>query len=114
MRCKRTDQSAAAVVCLMSPPANGRRLFTYIRSKRICRSQCGVTFLSIREESSHVIKIEILYFDIQFFCHSADRPAFFMGKGEFEAIYYTGNYDINDTIVEKVIEYEFLEKSAAS
>ena len=29
-----------------------------------------------------------------------------MGKGEFEAIYYTGNYDINDTIVEKVIEYE--------
>ena len=62
--------------------------------------------MSIREKSSHVIQIEILYFDIQFFCHSADRPAFFMGKGEFEAIYYTGNYDINDTIVEKVIEYE--------
>ena len=31
MRCKRTDQSAAAVACLMSPPANGRgpHLCTY-------------------------------------------------------------------------------------
>ena len=30
MRCKRMNQSAAAVVCLMSPPANGRRIFTNI------------------------------------------------------------------------------------
>ena len=89
----------------------GMHLHTYVRN---AFADLSGTFLSIREESSHVIKIEILYFDIQFFCHSADRPAFFMGKGEFEAIYYTGNYDINDTIVEKVIEYEFLEKSAAS
>ena len=28
MRCKRKDQSVAAVVCLMIPPANGRREFT--------------------------------------------------------------------------------------
>ena len=40
MRCKRTDQSAATVVCFMSPPAKGRRVLTYIRSQRICRSQC--------------------------------------------------------------------------
>ena len=33
--------TAAAVVCLMSPPANWRRAFTYLRSQRICRSQCG-------------------------------------------------------------------------
>ena len=31
VRCKRTDQSAAVVVCLMSLPANGKRAFTYIR-----------------------------------------------------------------------------------
>ena len=34
-------QSAAAVVFLLSPPANGRRAFTYIHSQRICRSQCA-------------------------------------------------------------------------
>ena len=34
MRCKRTDQSAVAVVCLMSPPANGRSVFTYVRLRR--------------------------------------------------------------------------------
>ena len=25
-----------------------------------------------------------------------------MGKGEFDGVYYTGNYDINDTTTEKV------------
>ena len=28
------------VVCLMSPPANGRSAFTYLRLQHICRSQC--------------------------------------------------------------------------
>ena len=39
MRCKRTDQSAAAVVCLMSLPANGKRAFTYVRLQRTDWSQ---------------------------------------------------------------------------
>ena len=43
VHCKRTDQSAAAVVCLMSQPANGRSVFTYVRLQRICRSQCDHT-----------------------------------------------------------------------
>ena len=41
VRCKRTDQSAAVVVCLMSPPANEKRAFTYIRLQRTDRSQRG-------------------------------------------------------------------------
>ena len=41
VRCKRTDQSAAAVVCLMSPPANEKPAFTYIRLQRTDRSQRG-------------------------------------------------------------------------
>ena len=40
MRCKRTDQSAAAVVCLMSPPANEKCAFTYVCLQRTDRSQC--------------------------------------------------------------------------
>ena len=47
-------------------------------------------------------ELEILYLDIQFICHSKDRPAFFIGKGDFDAVYYTGNYEINDTITEWV------------
>ena len=39
VRCKRKDQSAAVVVCLMSPPANGRRAFTYLRLQRTDRSR---------------------------------------------------------------------------
>ena len=39
VRCKRTDQSAAAVVCLMSPPANEKHAFTYICLQRTDRSQ---------------------------------------------------------------------------
>ena len=39
VRCKRTDQSAAAVVCLMSLPANEKPAFTYIRLQRTDRSQ---------------------------------------------------------------------------
>ena len=47
-------------------------------------------------------ELEILYLDIQFSCHSKDRPAFFIGRGDFDAVYYTGNYEINDTITEWV------------
>ena len=47
-------------------------------------------------------ELEILYLDIQFICHSKDRPAFFIGRGDFDAVYYTGNYEINDTITEWV------------
>ena len=47
-------------------------------------------------------ELEILYLDIQFICHSKDRPAFFIGRGEFDAVYYTGNYEINDTVTEWV------------
>ena len=43
-------------------------------------------------------ELEILYLDIQFICHSEARPAFFIGKGDFDAVYYTGNYEINDTV----------------
>ena len=39
VRCKRTTQSAAAIVCLMSPPANEKRAFTYVRLQRTDRSQ---------------------------------------------------------------------------
>ena len=46
---------------------------------------------------------EILYLDIQFFCHTKERPSFFIGKGNFDAVYYVGNYDLNDTIDEKVM-----------
>ena len=41
MHCKHKDQSEVAVVCLMSPPANGRRAFTYICLQHICRAQCA-------------------------------------------------------------------------
>ena len=47
-------------------------------------------------------ELEILYLDIQFICHRKDRPAFFIGRGEFDAVYYTGNYEINDTVTEWV------------
>ena len=47
-------------------------------------------------------ELEILYLDIQFICHSKDRPAFFIGRGEFDAVYYTGNYEINDTVTQWV------------
>ena len=47
-------------------------------------------------------ELEILYLDIQFICHRKDRPAFFIGRGEFDAVYYTGNYEINDTVAEWV------------
>ena len=40
VRCKRTDQSAAGGVCLMSPPANEKLAFRYIRLQRTDRSQC--------------------------------------------------------------------------
>ena len=45
---------------------------------------------------------DITFSGIQFFCHTAENPSFQIGKGEFDAVYYTGNYDINDTITEKV------------
>ena len=52
--------------------------------------------------NSKCIFTEIVYHDIQFVCHTAERPSFYIGKGVFDAVYYVGNYDINDTIIEKV------------
>ena len=38
------DQSAAAIVCLMSPPANGRRAFTYMCTT--CLSDAIIIYLN--------------------------------------------------------------------
>ena len=37
------------------------------------------------------------------------QPLFSLGKGTFEAIYDLGNYDVNDTVTEKIDldEYDF-------
>ena len=42
MRCKRTDQSAAAVVCLMSPPSNGRGPHLRTYATHLLISMCVV------------------------------------------------------------------------
>ena len=57
--------------------------------------------ITVRENSEDC-ELEISYLDIQFFCHNAERPAFYIGKGDFVAIDHLGNFDINDTITEKV------------
>jgi len=62
--------------------------------------------ITVRENSEDC-ELEISYLDIQFFCHNAERPAFYIGKGDFVAIDHLGNFDINDTITEKVPLNEF-------
>ena len=47
-------------------------------------------------------ELEILYFDIQLFCHTSERPAFQLGRGEFSAEDHLGNFQLNDTILQKV------------
>ena len=55
------------------------------------------------ELNSEDCEFEISYLDIQFFCHNSERPSFYIGKGDFIAIDHLGNFDLNDTIIEKVI-----------
>merc|ERR1711892_914112 len=61
----------------------------------------GSSILSINSESGDC-DLEIAYLNTRLFCHTNDRPAFSMGKGVFEAVDHLGNFDINDTILEKV------------
>ena len=44
------------------------------------------------------------------------EPLFSLGKGEFEAVYDLGNYDINDTVTEKYAldQYDFGENNTLS
>jgi hypothetical protein len=62
--------------------------------------------ITLRENSDDC-ELEISYLDIQFFCHNAERPSFYIGKGDFIAVDHLGNFDINDTITEKVMEDQF-------
>jgi len=45
---------------------------------------------------------DIAYSGIQIFCHTTERPAFTLGIGDFVAVDHLGNFDINDTIIQKV------------
>ena len=38
----------------------------------------------------------------QILCHTTERPAFSLGIGDFVAVDHLGNFDINDTIIQKV------------
>ena len=60
------------------------------------------------ELNSEDCEFEISYLDIQFFCHNSERPSFYIGKGDFIAIDHLGNFDLNDTIIEKVIFFYWL------
>lgn len=62
--------------------------------------------ITLREHTEDC-ELDISYLDIQFFCHNADRPSFYIGKGEFVAVDHLGNFDINDTIIEMVPLDEF-------
>jgi len=70
----------------------------------VCDIQHGG--ITIRENTEDC-ELEVSYLDIQFFCHNAERPSFYMGKGDFIAVDHLGNFDINDTITEKVALREF-------
>ena len=39
------------------------------------------------------------------FCHTTERPAFSLGIGDFVAVDHLGNFDINDTIIQKVNKF---------
>ena len=41
----------------------------------------------------------------QIFCHTTERPAFSLGIGDFVAVDHLGNFDINDTIIQKVNKF---------
>jgi len=41
--------------------------------------------ITLREHTEDC-DLEISYLDIQFFCHTAERPSFYIGKGEFVAV----------------------------
>ena len=43
----------------------------------------------------------------QIFCHTTERPAFSLGIGDFVAVDHLGNFDINDTIIQKVGRVSF-------
>ena len=64
-----------------------------------CHFQHGGIKLELNSEDC---ELEISYLDILFFCHNSERPSFYIGKGDFIAIDHLGNFDLNDTITEKV------------
>ena len=47
------------------------------------------------------------FFNFQLFCHTTERPAFSLGIGDFVAVDHLGNFDINDTIIQKVKHISF-------